>query len=172
MQFVRYHVQAFSYHLPNSCSRHLKFTTSSYDWLPGALLKDVSNSFNHFSWRWWSIYFFQTSLLLKFRMSFLFCMLAWWLLWKFCPKLMLSTCPRVVFIKFQNKKRFLSNKRCKKVKPWLWHNNSLSKLEILPFQQNQFYPATFSSYWDTRFTKVTYWDETPVLRHVSNVDNF
>ena len=46
MQFIRYHMQVLSYHLPNNCWRHLKFTTSSSDWFPGALLKDFSNSFD------------------------------------------------------------------------------------------------------------------------------
>ena len=35
----------------------------------------------------------------------------------------------------------------------VWQNK---KLEILPIQRNQFYPATFASYGDMRFSKVTY----------------
>jgi len=37
------------------------------------------------------------------------------------------------------------------------------KLEILPFQGNQIYPATFASYRYMRFFKVTYWNETPCI---------
>jgi len=45
-------MQAFSYHSSNGCWRHLKFTTSSSDWLLGIPLEDVSNFVNHFSWNW------------------------------------------------------------------------------------------------------------------------
>ena len=113
MQFIRYHMQVFSYHSPNGCWRHLKFKTSSSDWLPEAPLKDVSNSFDRFSWRWLSNSFsgLQTSLLLKFRVPFLYGTPVWWLLWKFCPKFTLNTCPQVVFIKFLNTKRFLNSSK-------------------------------------------------------------
>ena len=54
----------------------------------------------------------ETSLLLKFRVPFLYDTSVWWLLWKSYPKFTLTTCRRVVFIKFQNTKRFLhSSKR-------------------------------------------------------------